>query len=459
MSRVGILLISYGSRCACMAECLKRSDEYDVRLYIADKQRNPLNVKLAEEHRVIPDLSVEKIADFALEHCEKIDFGIVGPEDPIIHGIRDHIEQRTKIPMVCPTKRFALEGSKVRQRMLLQEVAPEVNPKFKVFDPSQYGSEDEVRNDLFKWLDELNNNVAVKPDTPATGKGVGVWGDHFTTREDLWNHFLSIYRTGGKVIVEEKIDGEESSFQAFCDGKRISPLPETRDYKRAFDGDRGPNTGGMGSYKDHGDILPFMSQEDREREIRIVERIFRKLDGGDELRGMPFYVAFIHAHDGPKILEINSRPGDPEIMNILPILRDDFVDLCFRMIDGRLGDIRCDDLSTVVTYKVPMTYGGKDPSFSGDSRIDLSGAYRLREKYGDCIRIYPGSAELRDGEIHALKSRAVAVVGISERIEDARRISLEGINMIRGNLWNRNDIASREHIQRSISHMRALRCI
>ncbi|NIO37603.1 phosphoribosylamine--glycine ligase, partial [Candidatus Bathyarchaeota archaeon] len=116
-------------------------------------------------------------------------------------------------------------------------------------------------------------------------------------------------------------------------------LPETRDYKRAFDGDKGPNTGGMGSYKDTESMLPFMTLEDREKEIEIMNEIFKELKGkgsNPELRGIPFYDAFIHTNTGPKILENNSRPGDPEIQNLLPILKDDFVDVCFKILDGRL---------------------------------------------------------------------------------------------------------------------------
>ena len=99
----------------------------------------------------------------------------------------------------------------------------------------------------------------VKPDKPALGKGVGVWGDHFANREELFEHFMSNFKYG-TVIIEEKIDGEESSFMAFCDGKHFITLPDTRDYKRAFDDDRGPNTGGMGSYKDVRRQIAFLDR-------------------------------------------------------------------------------------------------------------------------------------------------------------------------------------------------------
>jgi len=461
-----VLVVSYGAREVAMVDAFTRSINYHVEVYVADKQRNPFNVKKAVQHVVIPDLNVEDICKFAKAHKDRIDFGIIGPEKPIIEGVRDVVEERTGIPMICPMRKYAIEASKVQQRLLFQETVPKVNPRFKIFKPEDFKTREDAKKALYEWLDELNNLAVVKPDKPAAGKGVGVWGDHFTTREQLFEHFWENLKHGA-VIVEEKIEGEESSFQAFCDGKHLVPLPETRDYKRAFDGDRGPNTGGMGSYKDAGEILPFMTKADREKEIAIVNRVFEKLKSGDNkgLLGMPFYVAFMHTGKQPKILENNSRPGDPEIINILPILKDDFVDVCFRILEGNLTRIEVEKKATVVTYKVPPSYGGFEEAFPErvnraevGTPVDLTKAYELNRKYGDNIRVYPASMELRNGEVYALKSRAVCVVGVSESIETARNISLEGINAIRGGaLWYRTDIASREHIEKSIRHMEELR--
>jgi phosphoribosylamine--glycine ligase len=295
-----------------------------------------------------------------------------------------------------------------------------------------------------------------------------VWGDHFTTREELFDHFLANFKQGA-VIVEEKVEGEESSFQAFCDGKHLVPLPETRDYKRAFDDDKGPNTGGMGSYKDTGDVLPFMTNKDREAEVQIVNKIFQEMKGvtarNAALLGVPFYVAFIHTKDGPKILENNSRPGDPEIINILPLLKEDFVDVCLRIINGNLTKVELEKKASVVTYKVPPSYGGYVDVFKDrvkqseiDTPVDLDEAKKLSTKYGDNIRVYSASMELRDSQVFALRSRAVCVVGIDDDVQAAREISLKGINAVKGGgLWNRSDIASKEYINKSVQHMRRLR--
>lgn len=468
MEKIGVLVVAYGARETAMVDAFARSKNYKVQLFIADKQRNPFNVEKATKHVVIPDLDIEKICQFTEANKADIDFAIVGPEKPIIEGARDLIEKRTGIPVICPKKQYAIEASKVDQRLLFDEIAPEANPRFKVFDPKDYKGTDTVRQAVYRWLDELNNQAVVKPDKPTAGKGVGVWGDHFGTREQLFEHFMSNFQYG-TVIIEEKIDGEESSFMAFCDGKHFAPLPATRDHKRAFDDDKGPNTGGMGSYKDANDYLPFMTKSDRENELTIAKRIFEKWSAkiGDSsaLRGVPLYLAFMHTRGGPKILENNSRPGDPEVINILPVLKDDFVDVCYKMVEGNLTNVEVEKEATVLTYKVPPSYGGYAEVFPNkvnkaevDTPVDLSAAYALTHKYGDRIRVYPGSMELRNSQTCALKSRVVGVLGVGESIEEARQVSLEGINAIKGAaLWSRTDIAAKQHIQKCVEHMKQLR--
>jgi phosphoribosylamine--glycine ligase len=468
MEKTGILVVSYGSRETAIVDAFKRSTGYNVQLFIADKQLNPFNLKAAAKHVVIPDLNIQEISKFADTNKEKINFGIVGPEKPIIEGVRDLVEKRTGIPVICPTKEFAIEASKVQQRLLFEEIAPEANLRFKIFDPEKHGSHSDVKKAIYSWLDELQNNAVVKPDKPAAGKGVGVWGDHFTTREQLFEHFESNYQYGA-VIVEEKVEGEESSFQAVCDGKHLVPLPDTRDYKRAFDDDKGPNTGGMGSYKGKGDTLPFLTRDERAKEEELVNRIFEKWKARDRdetaLRGIPLYVAFMHTGKTPKILENNSRPGDPEIVNILPIMKGDLVDVCYRILEGNLNRIELEKASTVATYKAPPSYGGYMDTYPSlvnkdelGKPVDLTKAYALAKKYGDSIRIYPAAMEQRGRETYALKSRAMCAVGIGDDIETARQISLEGVKAITGGaLWHRTDIASKQHIERSIRHMESLR--
>jgi len=406
MEKIGVLVVSYGAREVAMVDALLQSKKYQVELYIADKQRNPFNVEKATKHVVIPNLDVEEICKFAQANKDKISFALVGSEKPIIEGIRDQVEKRTGIPVICPKQQYAIEVSKVEQRLLFDEIAPEANPRFKVFNPADYNDGSDVKTDVYHWLDELDNQAVVKPDKPALGKGVGVWGDHFANREQLFDHFMSNFQYGS-VIIEEKIDGEESSFMAFCDGKHFTPLPDTRDYKRAFDEDKGPNTGGMGSYKDAGDKLPFLTAIEREQELLLANKIFTgwsyKIEDDTALRGVPLYLAFMHTGKGIKVLENNSRPGDPEIINLLALIKGDFVDLCFRMIEGDLGIVELEKASSVLTYKVPSDYGGYADVFPNqvdqaafNSPVDLSKANALTKKYGKIgdkieleVNVYP----------------------------------------------------------------------
>jgi phosphoribosylamine--glycine ligase len=223
----------------------------------------------------------------------------------------------------------------------------------------------------------------------------------------------------------------------------------------------------MGSYKGVGDTLPFLTKTDRDKELEIANKVFEKWDRKDDsaLRGVPLYLAFMHTSGEPKILENNSRPGDPEVMNILPILKDDFVDVCYDMLDGTLTKVNLEKTATVTTYDVPPDYGGYADAFPNlinreekGGPVDLTEAYRLSEKYGDRIRIYPGAMEQRDGLIYALKSRAVCAVGLGETVEEARKVSLEGLASIKGgSLWHRNDVASKGHIEKSLRHIEELR--
>ncbi|MBO3803539.1 MAG: hypothetical protein JTT11_06660, partial [Candidatus Brockarchaeota archaeon] len=165
----------------------------------------------------------------------------------------------------------------------------------------------------------------------------------------------------------------------------------------------------------------------------------------------------MHTGKGLKILERNSRPGDPEVINLLPIMKDDLVEVCLKMLEGRLKSIDFEKLASVVTYKVPMTYGGYMKDYKGGNLINLRKAEELGKTYGGRIRIYPGSVELKDDKCYALGSRAVAVFGAAEDIGAARNISLDGIKAIEGPLWNRWDVASEQHIERSVMHMTSLR--
>jgi len=480
--RLGVLVVAYGSREAAIIDALSRSSEYDVSFYVADKQANPYNVDMAErsggEHRVIGGLDVGGIFQFAKEHESDIDFGIVGPEAPIIAGVRDVVESGTRIKLICPTRQYAIEGSKAKQRALIARSAPEANPEFRVFSLPyqldkevegdgihQYRTMGDAVADFRRWYGKLGGECAIKPDTATAGKGVVVSGDHFTSLSEAEGHFTGILEKCA-AVVEQKLFGEESSLQCFSDGRVLMPLHHVRDYKRAFAGDTGQNTGGMGSYMDNNPCLPFLTDDGCQAAYGIARKFFEALKGPADYNpgvlGMPLYLAFIHTRDGPKILECNSRPGDPESINVLPPLKNDFAVFCESILLGDIQEPILRPQASVVMYKVPMTYGSSSAASVSDSRVDLGPAMLLQARYGDDrMRVYPGSMEIRQTggirETHMLSSRTVAVVGMGDTIEQARQISLDGIGAVRGRLRFRNDVASPGHIAASVENMKRLR--
>jgi len=464
MNMQNVLIVSYGSRAAAMADALYRSEADDFSLYFADKQANPFNIHLAQKtggQHAVTGLDVDKIYQLA-SGIDDLAFVVCGPEGPIINGLTDRLDE-LGVPVIAPRQEYAIEGSKARQRRLIAEVVPEANPDFRIFDKDDYSYHPVAMHDADTFMKRFDYQVVLKPISPQVGKGVVVYGDHFQTPEEALELFSERFEEGG-VVVEEKLVGEESSFMVFSDGKGIFPLRDTRDYKRAFDGDKGPNTGGMGSYMDVHNHLPFMKPADRLKEEAIMQRIFEHMRGEEEnpgLRGMPYYVAFIHTAEGPKILEINSRPGDPEILNVLPALETDFGEICLSMIRGDLRGIETKPLASVVTYLVPPSYGGKDPEWKGSKRLKTMRMREMMFDGGDFLKVYPGSMERRpSGDIFMLSSRTLAVVGLGETIEDARQRSLQAADEIQEdnpNLWRRDEIAHPAHIQASIDHMKRLR--
>jgi phosphoribosylamine--glycine ligase len=170
------------------------------------------------------------------------------------------------------------------------------------------------------------------------------------------------------------------------------------------------------------------------------------------VRGV-LYMAYMATKEGVKVIEVNSRFGDPEAMNIFPVLKDDFVEVCYRILDGKLKKIDFEKKATVVIYAVPLSYGGY-ARYSGVKKVNLAEAEKLKEIYGDDLRIYPGSMELRGSETYSLDSRTVAAVGAAKTLSGAREISIGAIRKIDGPLRHREDVGLEEYVARSKKHMR-----
>ena len=191
-----------------------------------------------------------------------------------------------------------------------------------------------------EFLNELGENYVVKSDGLAGGKGVKVAGDHLHSHDEALAYCQELVDSGGEFVIEEKFIGQEFSLMSFCDGDTLKHMPAVQDHKRAYEGDTGPNTGGMGTYSNANHSLPFLTDEDIDEAHAINMATARALkDKFDEGYKGVLYGGFMATADGVKLIEYNARFGDPEAMNVLPLLNTDFIEICNGIADGTLDQI------------------------------------------------------------------------------------------------------------------------
>lgn len=436
------LLIGNGAREHAIAEAFMRSGQ-QPRLYAFMKTNNPGIASLSAEVRIGRYDDPEAIIAFARK--AEIAFAVIGPEDPLSHGIVDALAA-AGIPAIGPTRGLArLETSKSFTRNLLDKYGIPGNPLFRNFT-SLAGIE--------AFFDKLAG-VVLKPDGLTGGKGVLVQGDHFQTRGEAFAHCREILKSHPSVTVEEKLEGEEFSLQCLCDGRTVVTTPPVQDHKRRFADDRGPNTGGMGSYSCPDHLLPFLDASAVAEGLEITRRVADAIrrETGTPYKGI-MYGGFIVTAAGVKLIEYNARFGDPEAMNILPLLRTDFIDICRAIIDGTLDRIEIvfEKKATVCKYVVPKGYGLPEDhpdAASISSRIEI----------GDVrgARLYYSSIDQRPDGLYMTPSRAIGVVGIAEDLAEAERIAEGAVSAIRGPVDHRPDIGTEQLILKRVHHMRRLK--
>jgi phosphoribosylamine--glycine ligase len=376
------------------------------------------------------------------------DLVIIGPEDPLEVGYADEFRSMG-IDVFGPGRALAaVESSKSWARTLLDRYQIPGNPPYRVF-----ASADGLR----EYMQELGAFV-VKPDGLTGGKGVRVFGEHLHTIEEALDYAQATLATDGRVLIEERLRGEEFSLQTITDGAAVVHCPVVQDHKRAFDGDRGPNTGGMGSYSCPDLSLPFLAPEDLSEAQAINERVIEALacQAGEPYRGV-LYGGFMATQDGVRLVEYNCRFGDPEAMNVLPLLEGDFVQLCTAAATGRLGESEYgwQPKATVCKYLVPKDYPDVAPT---PARIDvpsaLSGGAQLRWFWAAC-RLED------DGDVFLTSSRSGGFVGIADSLDAAERIAEDAAQSLEqhngGAIRHRQDIGTADLVQRRVDHMRSLR--
>ena len=288
----------------------------------------PGNPGIAEIAECVP-LQVKQInelADFA--EANKIDLSVVGPEDPLTDGIVDLFEKRN-LPVFGPNRQSArLEGSKAYAKKVME--------RFNV--PTAAYKELDDFEEALDYVKQQGVPIVIKADGLAAGKGVTV-AETLAEAETALRSIMvqKVFgESGTKVVIEECLRGEEMTVLAFVDGKTVLPMVPSQDHKPVFDGDRGPNTGGMGAYSPVPQLEKWLPE--------INERVLRPVAEGLAEEGTPFsgilYAGLMITKDGPKVIEFNVRFGDPEAQVILPRLENDLAEIFLAVSEKRLHEVK-----------------------------------------------------------------------------------------------------------------------
>ena len=441
-----VLVIGGGAREHAICDIVKKSK--NIELYSVMSNINPGIESLSKEYLFEKEIEVDKIVEYAIN--KNIEIVLIGPEAPLESGLTNELILNGVL--VCAPKKEAarIETDKEWMRNILKKYEIPGQLKFKCFT-------DINKAEIF--IEDLNGEVVIKPIGLTGGKGVRVSGDHFFNTGEAIEYIGEIIKKkiGGKskVLIEEKAKGEEFTLQAFSDGVSIIPLPLVQDHKRLLPGDKGPNTGGMGSYSLSNGLLPFISKSIYEESAAILQKIIESLNIEKCKFIGPIYGQFMLTSEGPKIIEVNARFGDPEAMNVLPLLSSDYIDLCKAMLNENLSKkhIIIDNKSTVCKYIVPEGYGIK-------SMIDEKITLDEENIKNSGSKLYYASVNKKNNNIYTTSSRSLAIVGISDLLINAEIMCENALRYVKGqHIYIRHDIGTSKLMQSKMNKIKNLNII
>jgi phosphoribosylamine--glycine ligase len=433
-----ILVIGSGAREHAIVRALDRSHQ-EKEIFCLASNMNPGIAELCDE-LLIGNFNDP---DFVVNYTNEIGatLAIIGPENPLENGVADALWS-VKVKVVGPKKDLAkLETSKAFTRDLLREYNIPGGPQYQTFNSL---------DGVTQFLNVLGKNYVVKYDGLAGGKGVKISGEHLHSHDEALTYCQELTDKGGEFVIEEKFIGEEFSLMSFCDGDTLKHMPAVQDHKRAYEGDKGPNTGGMGTYSDANHGLPFLSDYDilEAYEINVQTAKAIKDKFGEGYKGI-LYGGFMATANGVKLIEYNARFGDPEAMNVLSLLNSDFIEICNGIADGTLEnlDVKFQNKATVCKYAVPEGYPDCPVK---DEQIDVS---KIENPDG----LFYASVNIQNGILVEAGSRTVAAVGMADSISNAEKIAEKEVSSVAGPLFHRADIGTDVVIQKRINHMKSIR--
>jgi phosphoribosylamine--glycine ligase len=419
---VRVLVVGGGGREHALVWRLARDPTID-RLFAA-----PGNPGIARDAECVPIRADDIAAVLELVERERIHLTVVGPEAPLVAGLSDELAARGHLVFGPSRAAARLESSKAWAKALCERHAIPAARSVAVTSVA----------DGLEALEAFEPPFVVKADGLAAGKGVVIAEDRALAASALEDALESgvFGPAGSTVLVEEFLRGREVSAFALSDGRTVLPFGFAQDHKRAFDGDEGPNTGGMGAYSP----VPFVDDGLAER---IRAEILEPTASAMAAEGAPYvgvlYAGLMLSADGPKVLEFNARFGDPEAQVLMPRLRSDLAELALACAEGNLERHRALVEPRACVTVVLASRGYPDPSETG---LEIWGVTDA-EALDDVLVFHAGTAE-RGGRVVTAGGRVLSVSGLGDTIAAARDRAYEAIHRISfDGMRYRSDIAAR----------------
>ena len=403
-----VLVVGSGGREHAIVWRLKKNNNIE-KIYCA-----PGNAGIGLDAECVPigAMEFDKLVDFAKK--ENIDFTIIGMDDPLVGGVVDVFEKEG-LRVFGPRKNAAIiEGSKAFSKDLMKKYGI---PTAKYESFTDY-------EEAKKYLDSQEMPIVIKADGLALGKGVLICMTREEAEEGLKEIMLDkkFGSAGNAVVIEEFLQGPEVSVLSFCDGKTVVPMVSAQDHKRALDGDKGLNTGGMGTFSPSVFYTEEMNEE-------CMKTIFQPTVDAMAKEGRPFvgilYFGLMLTKDGMKVIEYNARFGDPETQVVLPRLKTDLLEIMEACVDGKLADMNIEWYDNAAVCVV-LASGGYPVEY--EKGFEIKGLDEIK-KYNNIVVFHAGTAE-KDGKLVTNGGRVLGITGIGNDINEAIKTAYEGVEIV-----------------------------
>ncbi|GAX88745.1 phosphoribosylamine--glycine ligase [Effusibacillus lacus] len=401
-----VLVIGSGGREHALVWKLAESPRVD-KIFCA-----PGNAGIAQIAECVPIAveAVEQLADFVQR--EGVDLTVVGPEAALLSGVVDEFEKRG-LRIFGPRREAALiEGSKSFAKDLMMELGVPT-AKYQTFTQME---------PALQYIREQGAPIVVKADGLAAGKGVIV-AQTVTEAEDAVRSIMEAKEfgeAGSQVVIEEFLAGEEATVLAFVDGQTVRLMVPSQDHKQVFDGDKGPNTGGMGTYAPVSKVSAKLLKE-------VETTIIRPVVDGLAAKGTPYkgvlYAGLMLTAQGPKVIEFNARFGDPETQVVLPLLENDLVEVAEAVIEGRLGEVELSWKNGAAVCVILAAQGYPGSYRKGDV---ITGLDHLPEQ----VAVFHAGTAAKDGQLVTNGGRVLGVTGFGHDLKAAKEAAYRGVEAI-----------------------------